>query len=208
MRGVVLAVSVLAALAAAAGGGGGKSAAPSAVAATRPACPAAWLPGWQRLADRIDAPVYCPSWLPDPLTGQIGGDWNNLNSVDPDGSYLMGFIWWERQSGELHVNLRGYPGRTRIPTCIDVNTVAGVTRRTKVPCFSDARGRKRVPGIDATVYTLNRDADDGHVLYAWRHDGTLYTLSEHVAPPLDYRKVVRNLDRMLRGLVLVRPSAS
>ena len=29
--------------------------------------------GWQRLANRIGADVYCPGWLPDPLTSQIGG---------------------------------------------------------------------------------------------------------------------------------------
>ena len=52
---------------------------------------------------------------------------------------------------------------------------------------------------------MNQDADQWHVLYAWRTGGSLYTLSEHVAPPLDYTKVVRNLDRMLRNLVLVRP---
>ena len=41
------------------------------------------LGGWQRLANRIDAPVYCPSWLPDPLVPQIGNRWNNIDSVDP-----------------------------------------------------------------------------------------------------------------------------
>ena len=34
------------------------------------------------------------------------------------------------------------------------------------------------------MYTVNQDADQWHVLYAWTHNGTLYTLSEHVAPPL------------------------
>ena len=50
-------------------------------AATRPTCPKAWAGGWQKLANKIQAPVYCPGWLPDPLTGQIGGRWNNINSV-------------------------------------------------------------------------------------------------------------------------------
>ncbi len=38
--------------------------------AAKPVCtePAAW----QRLANRIEAPVYCPGWLPDPLTAQLG----------------------------------------------------------------------------------------------------------------------------------------
>src|SRR5205823_4726907 len=76
----------------------------------KPACPAA--KGWQQLADRVRAPVYCPRWMPDPLNGVIKGQWNNIYSVSPDRSYLVGFIWFEHGSGELHVNLRGYPGRT------------------------------------------------------------------------------------------------
>src|SRR2546428_13530484 len=36
-------------------------------------CPAAWRGGWQALANRIQAPVYCPTWMPDPLDARIGG---------------------------------------------------------------------------------------------------------------------------------------
>jgi hypothetical protein len=204
----VVSLAALAAAAAlvASGCGADRAGQPSAKAADR-SCPARALAGWQRLANRIHAPVYCPAWMPDPFDGVIGGQWNTIDSVSPDRSYLEGFIWLEAGSGELHVNLRGYPGRTRIPTCTDVNTVNGVTRRTKIPCFSDPTGHRRVAGIDATVYTANQDADRWHVLYAWRHGGSLYTLSQHVAVPLTYRKVVADLDRMLHSLVLVRPSS-
>jgi hypothetical protein len=58
-----------------------------------------------------------------------------------------------------------------------------------------------------TVYTRNRGADQWHVLYAWEREGSLYALSEHVAEPLSYAQVVKNLDRMLRGLVLITPQA-
>jgi hypothetical protein len=180
---------------------------PKAAAASPPSCPKAWRAGWQRLANRIGAPVYCPGWLPDPLTGQIGGRWNNIDSVGGDRSYLESFVWQEMGT-EIHVNLRGYPGTTRIPTCTETNTVAGKTTRPRIPCFADPSGRKRARGIEATVYTVNQDADQWHVLYAWRHEGSLYALSEHVAPPLSYRKVVQNLDRMLRTLVLVRPAST
>jgi hypothetical protein len=61
--------------------------------------------------------------------------------------------------------------------------------------------------VAASVYTANQGADQWHVLYAWRRAGSLYTISEHVAPPFTYSKVVQNLDRMLRGLVLIPPSA-
>jgi hypothetical protein len=154
---------------------------------------------WQQLANRIQAPVYCPHWMPDPLNGVIGGRWNNIYSVSPDRSYLIGFIWFERGSGELHVNLRGYPGRTAIPKC-----PASVGKGT-IPCFADPHGHLRVKGIDATVYTVNQGADQWHVLLAWHRNGSLYTLSQHVAAPLTYEGVRADLKRMLRDLVLVQP---
>ena len=52
-------------------------------------------------------------------------------------------------------------------------------------------------GITATMYTVNHGADSWHVLFAWGTSGSLYTLSEHVAPPMSYSKVVANLKRML-----------
>jgi hypothetical protein len=139
------------------------------------------------------------------LTAQLGGRWNNIDSVDPDRSYLMSFVWQETgpgaAGGELHVNLRGYPGRTAIPSC-----TRGGKDKTLIPCFSDPRGKVRANGIAATMFTVNQDADQWHVLLAWRHQGSLYTLSEHVAPPLNYRKVVAYLKHELRSLVLIEPS--
>jgi hypothetical protein len=173
--------------------------------AARPACPKAWLAGWKRLADRIKAPVYCPGWLPDPLTGQIGGRWNNIDSVSKDRSYLIGFVWQELGQ-EIHINLRGYPGVTKVPTCRSVELVGGKKHEKAIPCFADSRGEKTIGGLRVTMYTVNQDADQWHVLYAWRHNGSLYTLSQHVAPPLSFPMVIRDLNRMLGSLVLVRPS--
>ena len=167
-------------------------------------CAAKALPGWKQLARRIDAPVYCPTWMPDPLDGVIGSRWNNIDAVSRDRSYLQSWVWQETglgaAGGELHVNLRGYPGRTRIPKCVDADT----SKRPLIPCFADPRGTVRANGITATVYTVNQDADQWHILYAWRHAGSLYTISEHVAPPVNYAKVRVYLNRILRGLVLVR----
>ena len=88
-----------------------------------------------------------------------------------------------------------------------MTTVNGKTYRKKIACFQDPRGTWRsTSGITATMYTVNHGADSWHVLFAWRHEGSLYTLSEHVAPPLTFSKVVANLKRMLDGLVLVRPA--
>ena len=107
----------------------------------------------------------------------------------------------------MHVNFRGYPGQMAIPRCKTIISVNGTkTRRGTTPCFADAGGTRKAGGIVATVYTVNQDADQWHVLYAWRHDGSLYTVSEHVIRPYTYRQVVRNLDRLLASLVLVQPA--
>jgi hypothetical protein len=174
-----------------------------------PSCPAAWKAGWQKIANRIDAPVYCPSWMPQPLDGQIGGAYSRTGIVEPDRSYLVPFIWAENtgsRTDEVHVNFRGYPGRTAIPTCEDTLTVKGKTVHPKSPCFADSRGQKRFGSITITLYTANQGSDQWHALYAWRYNHSLYTVSEHVAPPFSYPKVIANLDRMMRGLVLIRPS--
>ncbi len=185
--------------------GGGTAAAQTGAA---PKC--TQLGGWQRLANRIDAPVYCPSWLPDPLVPQIGNRWNNINSVSPDRSYLESWAWQEAaglNTLEIHVILRGYPGRTAIPkTCQDVSTVNGTTFRKNIPCYQDPNGKwTAANGITATLYNVNHGADSWHALFLWRHEKSLYTLSEHIAPPLSYTKVIANLKRMLNGLVLVPP---
>jgi len=166
----------------------------------RAACPPALKPEWQRLANRVQAPVYCPSWMPSPLDADIGGQWNSGGPlVDKDRSYLVGFLWHEAGSGDVHVNFRGYPGRTAMPRCIE--------RKRPIPCFSDARGTKRIGDKRVTIYTVSRDADQWHVTYLWRRGGTLYTVSEHVAPPLTFRRVVANLDRLVGSLELIRPAA-
>ena len=196
---------------AAAGCGGEATVAKPAPPAAKPAS-CTYAAGWQKLANRIDAPVYCPNWLPDPLVGQIGGRWNNIDGVDPDRSYLISFVWQETgpgaAGGELHVNLRGYPGATKVPTCEDTILGSGKARRVEIPCFSDPRPPKTVAGLRVTEYTVNQGADQRHVLYAWKHDGSLYTASEHVAPPVDFAKAERYLDRILRNLVLVGPRAT
>jgi hypothetical protein len=163
-------------------------------------CPAAWKPGWQRLANRVEVPVYCPSWMPSPIDALIGGQWNSGGPlVDRDRSYLVGFLWHEAGSGDVHVNFRAYPGKTAIPRCRE--------GKRSIPCFSDARGNRRVGDKNVTVYTVSRDADQWHVTYLWRRNGTLYTVSEHVAEPLTYRRVIANLDRLVGGLELIRPTA-
>ena len=211
-----IALSLLAVLAAGCGSSGStpsaSSDAPKATqtAAAKPACPVAWRADWERLARDVRASVYCPSWLPQPLEGKIGGI-GSARYVEPDRSYLIAFYWLETTptgGEEVHVNLRGYPGRAAIPVCEDTLVVKGKIVHPKMPCFDDARGKKRFGSTRVTVYTANQGADQWHVLYAWHRRGSLYTLSEHVAPPFTYQQVVGNLDRMMRGLVLLDPGTA
>ncbi|HEX6788365.1 MAG TPA: hypothetical protein VF091_03910 [Gaiellaceae bacterium] len=180
---------------------------PAGSAAAPKTCPAAWAAGWQKLANKIQAPVYCPSWMPNPLDAKIGGQYIDIDSVGKDRSYLISFLeHGDEGSGDVHVNFRGYPGRTTIPTCTTVIPNGKKTIRGKTACFSGANGKTRAAGITATIYTVNQDADQWHILLAWHHSGSLYTVSEHVIKPyLTATLVKKNLDRLLAGLVLVRP---
>jgi hypothetical protein len=207
-RGTALVVAALVSATLGAGCAGDEST-PSAAPSKPPrACPAAWKSGWQRLANRIDSPVYCPTWMPSPLDGQIGGPWDNGVSVKRDRSYLVSFLWHEPPAQDVHVNFRAYPKKTRIPTCEDVQVVAGTTRRRAIPCFSDPQPQRQIRHFRVTPYTVNQGVDQWHVLYLWREKGTLYTVSQHVAKPVTYRQVVANLDRLMRGLVRVEPTAA
>jgi hypothetical protein len=189
-------------IASACGGGSSTANSPTNASGNVPAsaaiCPPAWKPGWQQLANRIHAPVYCPSWMPAPLTGEIGGPWNTMRSVRKDGSYLMGFLWYETNVAETHVNFRAYPGQTAVPSC------------NGQPCFNDPIVKKQIGRFICQPYTVNRGADTWHLLYAWQANGTLYTVSQHIVPGLGitYAKVTANLDKMVRGLVRIDPQQS
>jgi hypothetical protein len=190
--GVVAAVALVVAVPAAAPASGG--------------CPSAWVHGWQQLANRIQAPVYCPTWMPNPLDAKIGGQYIDIYSVNKDKSYLVSFLeHGDLGSGDVHVNFRGYPGRTSIPKCTTVVLTGKKPIRGVTPCFADRAGTRTAHGITATVYRVNQDADQWHILLAWHYKGGLYTVSEHVITPYTYSAVVKNLDRLLAGLVLVRP---
>jgi hypothetical protein len=178
----------------------GNSAQPAARASAASACPEAWRPGWERLARGIAGPVFCPGWMPKPLDGRIGGEWNGLRIVDRRGGFLISFIYQETGTGEVHVNFHRWPS-TRMPLC------RAETSERMIPCYSQPAGRVRVNGLDATLYTVSRDADQWHLSYLWRHRGATYVVSEHVAPPYTFKQVKRNVTRILRSLVLVRPAA-
>ncbi|HZQ89380.1 MAG TPA: hypothetical protein VFA42_05190 [Gaiellaceae bacterium] len=170
-------------------------------AAPATSCPSAWAHGWQRLADKVAAPVYCPTWMPNPLDAHIGGQYQDIYSIGKDRSYLVSFLeHGDLGSGDVHVNFRGYPGRTKIPQC------PAPVGHTTVPCFADPAGRMSANGIHATVYQVNQGADQWHILLAWHYHGSLYTVSQHVINPYDSATRIRqNLAHLLKSLVLVQP---
>jgi hypothetical protein len=173
-----------------------------AAAAPKTTCPAGWAHGWQKLADKVGAPVYCPRWMPNPLDAQIGGQYQDIYSISKDHSYLVSFLeHGDLGSGDVHVNFRGYPGRTRIPIC------PAPVGKVSVPCFADPVGHVNAHGIHTTVYQVNQGADQWHVLLAWHYRGSLYTVSQHVINPYDSATRVRqNLQHLLNSLVLVQPA--
>src|SRR5712692_5361573 len=125
---IVAGVVALAVAVSAAGAFAGRSAA---------GCPAAWKAGWQKLANRIQAPVYCPLWMPNPLDARIGGDYQDIYSIGTDRSYLVSFLYHGDQgTGDVHVNFRGYPGRTAIPRCKTIILGGTKTLRGKTACFA------------------------------------------------------------------------
>src|SRR5207237_9292651 len=107
--------------------------------------------------------------------------------------------------GPVPANCRGHAGVSPVRTCAPVELAGKKAIRGHTPCFADPAGTRTAHGITATVYRVNQDSDQWHILFAWRHRGSLYSISEHVIRPYTYRQVVKNLDRLLAGLVLVRP---
>jgi len=174
--------------------------APAASAGSRQ-CPQQWAEGWQALANKVQSPVYCPTWMPNPLDAKIGGQYEDIYSISRDRSYLVSFLeHGDLGSGDVHVNFRGYPGRLAVPKC------PAPVGHGSTPCFSNPVAKLSANGIRATVYQVNQGADQWHILLAWHYRGTLYAVSEHVIPPYRFSTQVRhNLSLLLKSLVLVRP---
>src|SRR5947199_5883419 len=127
-----------------------------AMGAPKASCPAAWAKGWQALAVKVAAPVYCPAWMPNPLDAHIGGQYQDIYSVGKDRSYLVSFLeHGDLGSGDVHVNFRGYPGSTRIPRC------PAPVGKGRIPCFGNPVAHMTSNGIRATVYQVNQGADRG-----------------------------------------------
>ncbi len=109
--------------------------------------------------------------MPNPLDAKIGGDYQDIYSIGKDRSYLVSFLeHGDLGSGDVHVNFRGYPGPHGDPDAARRRARGKKTIRGTTPCFADAAGTRRArTGSRATVYRVNQDADQWHILLAWQY---------------------------------------
>ena len=143
----LVSLPLLAVVALVASGCGGDTAASSKAAAARAPRPPARRPGAGLAAAREPDPrarLLPRRWLPDPLDRRDRRHRGTTSTpVDArTGSYLIGFVWQETRRARVHVNLRGYPGRTTVPTCRDERLRRRQGARHVVPCFADPAGTK------------------------------------------------------------------
>ena len=200
-RAIALAVALL--VASGCGGGAARKAAGT-TTATATACPAAYAASWQRFATRVGMPVPCPSYLPDPLTAQLGGQFNTANEPGRR-SWELGFVEVDPGfTGLLHVVLAGYAPGVR-PICPDLVRSRGKVRTIDRPCFGGPFGTATLAGRHVTWYGHNRGSHTGHVAAVWQQDGRTYAASMHVYAPLTRRTTQAQLVRIVDGLVMVDP---
>ena len=158
-----------------AAGCSGNESKPAAAAATKPAtCPQNWKAGWQRLANRIHADGLLPDLDAEPArredrrpVGQrrVGGEGPELPRQLP--------LARAAEPGRPR-QLPGLPRPDEDPALRGHRSRRRKGARTTMPCFSDPHGKRRLGGITATMYTVNRGVDQWHILYAWHDHGSLY----------------------------------
>ena len=116
-----------------------------------------------------------------------------------------------RQLGLVRGERRGRPGSARelprLPGQASDTDLRGHADREREDGAQEVSLLQRPPRAQAVRrrdgHRLHGESGRGqwHVLYAWRKGGSLYTISEHVAPPYTYEQVIGHLDRMTRTLV-------
>jgi len=195
---LIAAIVVALAAPACSGGDDASTTAPSSEppASTAPAtpaeCPSAIASGWQRWANRVDETVYCPTFMPSPVTAEIGGQWNT--AIAPGRSWQLGFTWLEHDD-LVHIVFEAVP-RTRWPISCE-----------GVPCFDDRTGTERIGDHEVTWYDRNEASHSGHIAAVFRSGGMVQIVSMHVyqphADPNDVEQLVRE---MVAGLVPVTPA--
>ncbi len=170
----------------------GNSSAPSATAPTARVCPHAWAAGWTAWAGRVGATVYCPTWLPSPIDGRIGGQWSTESS--PGRHWQLGFVWRDEDfSGLVHVVFEGAPE-------------ADWPLRCGGPlCFAGRTGSTDVHGLHVVWYDHDLGSSSGHVAAVFHAGGQVYIVSMHVFGDVGRAQTQAMVRRIVAGLVRVQP---
>jgi hypothetical protein len=136
--------------------------------------------------------IYCPTFLPTPITGEIGGQWNTAQQ--PGRAWQLGYAWLEHDE-LVHVVFEGYPGRAWPVDC------------EGVPCFAHIVGRQRIGPFQVTWYDHNQASHTGHIAAVFRANGNVYVVSMHIAAPAAPESKTKALvARMVAGLVPITPT--
>ena len=179
--------------AAACGGGASKGSSPTTVGSGPPpavSCPAAWADDWRQWSARVGMAVWCPSWLPSPIDGVIGGQFNTAAS--PGRVWQLGFVYREVGFAELiHVVFEGYPPDRWPRRCGDG------------PCFGGEQGGETIAGHRVTWYRHNKGSSSAHVAGVFRDGGNVYVVSMHIWQPRDAEQTKQIVRRMIAELVRV-----
>jgi hypothetical protein len=179
--------------------------APARTQAAGPTCPRTWRAAWERLAAKARIPVLCPTWLPTPLTGELGARANTEREASK-GSWQVGFVDVDPGfSGLVHVVLEGYDRTSWPPVCEDTVRRNGKVVPVKRPCFGGRRGAERVAGRRVTWYVRNRAIETGHVAAVFPAGTNTFVVGVHVYPPLTRRSAQAQIRRIVRGLAAVEP---
>ena len=118
------------------------------VAARASHCTGAVRASWQQLANRIHAPVYCPSWLPDPFTGKLdAGAGTTIDSVVegpqlPDGLRLAS----RPAAASSTSTCAATPGGRRCRPATTPRSPAARRRARRCRASTTAQGTKRIGG--------------------------------------------------------------
>ena len=132
-------------------------------------CPPEWAEDWQSWADRVDARIYCPTFVPSPITAEIDGRWNTAKA--PGEVWQLGYAWLEHED-LVHLVFEGFP-EDRWPV-----------RCSGRPCIDGKTGTETIAGHEVTWYDRNKASHSGHIAAVFRDQGYVYVVSMHVGTAL------------------------
>jgi hypothetical protein len=158
-----------------------------------PHCPPGRAASWQRFADRVHMPVFCPAWLPVQLDGSVSGP--DTTVASPGRHWQVQLVWRADDFSQLiHVVFEGFAPGTWPPDCGGEH------------CFGGAAGSETIAGHRVTWYADDRGSSTGHIAAAFRSGRNRYTVSLHVIDPYTAASARATVRRIVAGLVPTPPS--